>query len=220
MNEWIGDLERVFHSQRNELQAEKMSAYMKGLFRFYGISSTQRKAIAKDYLKRAPSLDQEQKRQVIKALWNAPHRELHYTAQEWALKWKCFTERSDIDLIHYLITHSSWWDTVDFIASNLLGAYMRRHPEQQAIIDAWNRDENMWLVRSTLLYQLKYKEETDMQRLEALIEPHVADREFFIKKAIGWALRQASKHQPDEVLEIIARQPLQRLSMKEASKYL
>lgn len=221
VHRWIEGLNEVLSDHKNEERSRAMAAYMQEKFRFYGIPGELRKQVLRTYASSAPVLTDDQKREVIVNLWRqAEARELHYCAQELAVRWKCYTRAADIELIKTMIIEHSWWDTVDLIASNLLGGYMKLFPEQYAVIQAWNADENMWLVRSTLLYQLKYKDATDLQRLEALIIPHTSNTEFFIKKAIGWALRQASKHHKELVRQLVEWLPLQPLSSKEASKYL
>jgi 3-methyladenine DNA glycosylase AlkD len=128
---------------------------------------------------------------------------------------------ADIQLAEELLVNNSWWDTVDFIAANIVGWMVSEYPElKRTAIPVWMRHENMWLRRTSLIYQLKYREETDTEILSEAIHTNLESREFFINKAIGWALRQYSKYNPDWVRSFIENTDLQPLSHREASKYI
>ncbi len=119
-----------------------------------------------------------------------------------------------------LITTGSWWDTVDTLASNVVGGIMRRHPAAVSTMDSWLADGNMWLVRSALLYQLRYREQTDLDRLFRYCLAQAGHRDFFIRKAIGWALRQYAWTDPEAVRAFVDkhRDELSPLSVREALK--
>lgn len=201
-------------------QSLQMSSYMKDLFPFYGVPSEKRKAALKKHYEVHGLPDVKHAAHMINELWSKPERELHYCAQETFVKIKAHRQVESLPTIEMMIVNHSWWDSVDYIASTIAGEYMKLHDPDFKVIKRWNQSGNMWLIRSSLLFQLKYKDKMNMTLLEELIIPHKASKEFFIKKAIGWALRQASKHHPDTVREILKRQSLQPLSVKEASKYL
>jgi 3-methyladenine DNA glycosylase AlkD len=124
-----------------------------------------------------------------------------------------------IDHYEYMITSKSWWDTVDFVAATLAGNYFRVFSHRiLPVTGRWMKSGNIWLQRSCLLFQLKYRKETNTTLLTSFILPLAASREFFIAKAIGWALREYSKTDPGWVREFVKNHPLQTLSRKEALK--
>ena len=131
-----------------------------------------------------------------------------------------FAGPDDLKLMQYLIIEKSWWDTVDFIASNLVGELVKQFPNLKKHMEPWISDNDIWLRRTTLLFQLKYKDNTDVEFLEKAITSNLGSSEFFINKAIGWSLRQYSKHNPEWARTFLQRQELAPLSIREASKYL
>jgi 3-methyladenine DNA glycosylase AlkD len=129
--------------------------------------------------------------------------------------------RDTIKLIEYCIVHKSWWDTVDYLNSYGSGMYFKKFPElKEALTSGWNRSGNIWLNRSSLLFQLKYKTETDTELLGRYIKRLSSSKEFFIQKAIGWVLREYSKTDAAWVRRFIRENKLAALSVKEGSKYL
>ena len=118
-----------------------------------------------------------------------------------------------------MITTNSWWDSVDFIAKHILGNYLFQFPDEiEKVVTECSSSENMWLNRSAILFQLGYKNQTDAKRLFDICLQHKSSSEFFIQKAIGWALREYSKANPDEVVSFVAKADLKPLSQKEALK--
>ena len=125
--------------------------------------------------------------------------------------------KSDIELIETLITTNSWWDTVDFISKQILGVYLTQFPEAiEIVIDKFSAPNNMWLNRSTLLFQLGYKNKTDQNILFAQCLHFKESELFFIQKAIGWSLREYGKTNPEAVLNFVNINNLKPLSHKEA----
>jgi 3-methyladenine DNA glycosylase AlkD len=126
-----------------------------------------------------------------------------------------------ISLYEYMIVNKSWWDSVDFLASNLVGPYLMKYPERiTELTGEWMRSENIWLQRTCVLFQLKYRDQTDTVLLSSFIEQLKGSKEFFIRKAIGWALREYSKTNPEFVKSFVADQKLSGLSEREALKWL
>ncbi len=121
-----------------------------------------------------------------------------------------------------LITTKSWWDTVDTLAAHTVGPLVAAHPELADTMDAWVGDENMWLSRTAILHQLRYKERTDAERLFRYCTARAGHKDFFIRKAVGWALREYAYTDPDGVRAYISehRDNLSPLSVREASKHL
>lgn len=214
------DIIDIFKENRNEENAVYMKKYMKDKFDFLGIKSSKRKELQKEFFK---DIDKNSPidKTLVNNLWNENYREYQYLAIDYLIKKKKQLEKDDILFIKELITNKSWWDSVDLIASHLLGEICKLYPElvDEYIID-WSKDENLWIRRSTILYQLKYKENVDTNILERVIRNNKEDNDFFIRKAIGWMLREYSKTNKEWVNVFISKNELSKLSIKEASKYL
>jgi 3-methyladenine DNA glycosylase AlkD len=217
------ELEGKLVAFRQPERAVKVEAYMKNISPFFGMETQVRRSIQQAYLQALLTITNRQERwDIIRELYTREEREFHYVAIDWLNNWpkKYFTP-ADIDEFRWLITQHSWWDSVDTIASNVLGKWARLFPEQtEHWVAQWMDSDSFWLQRSCLLFQLKYRKETDAQLLEALIQTLKPNKEFFIQKAIGWSLRELSKHKPEVVLAILERQELKGLALREARKYL
>mmetsp|Transcript_42172 Transcript_42172/g.55555 ORF Transcript_42172/g.55555 Transcript_42172/m.55555 type:complete len:199 (+) Transcript_42172:84-680(+) len=198
-----------------------MSAYMKNRFVFLGIPSPARNTIQKAWFAevKASGVDRWE---LIDLLWDMEQREYQYVAIDLLKRTpKKDVSIEDISALEHLISTKSWWDTVDLIASNYLGAYLQKFPEQkEAVIENWRHQENTWINRSCLIFQLKYKDATDFELLKSLILQYQNHSEFFIQKAIGWSLRQYSKLKPDVVRAFVDEIGLEGLAKREAVKYL
>ena len=178
---------------KNEDDAIAMSLYMRNKFKFLGIKSPKRKEIFKQIFENFKNNKEIDKEFVVK-FFNKDYREFQYIAIDYLIKMKKYFLKDDIFFIKDLIITKSWWDTVDLIASNLLGEICKKYPsliDEQIVF--WINDENMWLRRSSIIFQLRYKENTNLEILQKSIESNIDDDEFFIQKAIGWALREYSK---------------------------
>lgn len=124
---------------------------------------------------------------------------------------------NDIQLIENLIITNSWWDSVDVVAKYLLGGYLQQFPnETLEVIEQFSNSNNMWLNRSAIIFQLSYKEKTNFDLLKSECEKHKHSTEFFIQKAIGWALRDYSRFNPSGVIEYVNNTNLKPLSKREA----
>ncbi|MCH2199106.1 MAG: DNA alkylation repair protein [Flavobacteriales bacterium] len=219
--DYLKKLESAFRSAANEENAAGMEAYMKDQFSFLGIKSPERKAIQQDYFRASERPQIQDLRLVILYLWELDEREFQYCAQELFHKYSKQLDPSHIELIEDIVLSKPWWDTIDFIASNIIGTLFQRHPEIiQSVTEQWMNSEDMWLQRCCLLFQLKYKNDFDVALLESFILRLNDHPEFFIRKAIGWSLRQLSKFAPESVNRIISEIPLSPLSVREGSKYL
>lgn len=210
-----------YQSSADASRAPAMKQYMRQKFDFFGIVSPLRKEITRQFWKQYGLPSIESVHQEILELWNMPERELQYMAIETFQKLAKKIEANHITTIEYMLTHKQWWDTVDFIASDLAGNYFKRFPENRnEFIPKWQVSKDMWLNRSAILFQLKYKNETDTEILAQSILKHTDSKEFFIQKAIGWALRQYSKTNAEWVREFIQNNKMANLSVREASKYI
>lgn len=222
MIDYLKPLQAAFEQNANAENAAAMLAYMKGQFAFYGIKSPDRREITKNFLAKNGQpvpFDPE----VFQALWNADEREYQMFGLDLLRKQAKKSEKADIGLIEWLITTKSWWDTVDGIAAWVCGPYFLKYPEQlEQIIPEWAESEHMWLRRSSIIFQLGYKQKTDFTLLKKNIELNLGSKEFFINKAIGWSLREYGKTEP-ELVKAYARSMKEKfhpLSYREAMKNL
>lgn len=207
--------------QRNSdpKKAEGMEGYMRDQFPFYGLQAAERRKTLRKYMRQDERPEFWQLKTAVKKLWQLPEREFQYFAQELILKYKKDYTEDIIDLFEYMLTNKSWWDTVDQIAKKLVGEYFQLFPEKRdPKIQEWLASGNIWLQRTALLFQLGYKEETDAQLLFDLIEKLRDIDEFFIQKAIGWALREYSKLEPLAVVKFANTHQLSALAEREALK--
>lgn len=221
-SDYIKELQNIFQENADPERALQQKAYMKGKFEYYGLASPQRRILEKPFLAKQFLPNKEIAFQICRELWQKPQREFHYFALELIDKYQNQIDKKDIALFEWLILHNSWWDTIDFIAPNLVGNYLKKFPEtREQITQKWLASNNIWLQRSCLIFQLKYKEETDSILLAHCIQNLKGTKEFFINKAIGWALRQYSRANPIWVEAFVEENPdLSNLSKKEALRLL
>ncbi|SMF84912.1 DNA-7-methylguanine glycosylase [Paenibacillus uliginis N3/975] len=216
----LNQLRNLFLKNANPFLALKMKSYMRNQFEFFGIQSPLRRELTSQFLKEYGFPHEEQVVETITELWNMNERELQNAALQVIDMRKRKFHQEDIKLIEQITIEKSWWDTVDHIASNHAGHYFSLYPEQLFIADRWIESDNFWLQRSAILYQLKYKHNTDAERLFTYIRKVSESNEFFIQKAIGWSLRQYSKYNPEAVRDFVESNPLSNLSKREALKVL
>ena len=153
--------------------------------------------------------------------WNKEEREFQYVVVYYLKAMQKFLKREDISRLKYLIVTKSWWDTVDLLAK-VVGSLVICIEGYDQIMLEWSKDNNMWLKRVAILYQLSLKEKVDEIILDKILVNNLGDIEFFINKAIGWALRDYSKYNPEWVKEFIRKNKdnMANLSIREASKYI
>ena len=214
------DLITDLEENSNELLAESMSKYMQDKFRFLGVRGATRTEIYKKYFPDA------RKNKVIdwdfvERCWNKEEREFQYVVVYYLKAMQKFLKREDISKLKYLIVTKSWWDTVDLLAK-VVGSLVIRIEGYNKTMLEWSKDSNIWLRRVAILYQLSFKEKVDEIILDKILVNNLGDSEFFINKAIGWALRDYSKFNPEWVREFIEKNKngMANLSIREASKYL
>lgn len=220
---FVSTLIKKLENNANAEQARAMEAYMQDLFSFYGIKAPTRKVVLKETITEfKKELSATNVIEIAYTLYQNLHRELHYCAIEIADRFlKKNYQVDDIYFIEKMIITNSWWDTVDFIAKHILGNYLLQFPDQiPVVISKFSSSKDIWLNRSAILFQLGYKEKTDAQLLFELCDEHKSSDEFFIKKAIGWALREYSKVNPEAVKKFVLETDLKTLSRKEALKRL
>lgn len=214
------DIIDVFYINKSEENAIPMSAYLKNNFPFLGLPRPKRNELQKTFIKEVKKKKEIDWGFVFKC-WDLPEREFQYLAADYLLAMKSYIVDVDIEKIEKLIISKSWWDTVDTLAPNLIGELCIKYPYLiEKYIMKWSACENMWLKRTALLFQLKYKEKTNIDLLEKIILENKDTKEFFINKAIGWILREFSKTNKDWVRKFIENNTLHSLSIREGSKYL
>jgi 3-methyladenine DNA glycosylase AlkD len=221
MHDFIIPIYQFFIENSNAEKSMGMKKYMKNQFEYFGINMPERRKFTKAYLK-LNSLDSiTEIEKIVKELWNLPQREFQYVAIELLAFYKKLWTIKTIKTIEFCITHKSWWDTVDFLASHVCNPYFKIFPLQTiSITSGWNNSNNIWLQRSSLLFQLKNKNEINTELLEKYITNLITSKEFFIRKAIGWILREYAKTNKNWVKQFVNNHPeLSGLSKREALKH-
>jgi len=217
---YLANIQREFEKIRNSYNVPKMEAYMKNKFQFLGVKATERNNFLKEYIKTYGLPDRSKSEDIVIGLWSLPYREYQYMAIDLANKLLRKPISDDILIIEYMLENKQWWDTVDSVSSNLVGNLFKNNSEVKIkYLRKWISSEDLWLNRAAILFQLKYKDNTQTKLLSNAIKPYLASNEFFHQKAIGWALRQYSKFNPSWVKDFIAKNTLAPLSVREASKY-
>ncbi|MEM8618520.1 MAG: DNA alkylation repair protein [Actinomycetota bacterium] len=203
-------------------RSEQMARYMRDQFAFFGVGSPDRKQATADVVRSARRAEADELLDFATRCWEAAERELQYVATD-ALRAGAnrFTPEHLDDLAE-LISTKSWWDTVDALAPHPVGSVVERHPDAGSEMDRWAGSDDIWIARSAILHQLRYKARTNEARLFRYSVQRAGDTEFFIRKAIGWALREYSKVAPDAVTAFVTEHEheLSGLTVREARKHL
>lgn len=221
MKNYIRTLQSEYERNADAENAVGQKAYMKNHFEFYGIKTPIRREIQKPFLARESLPPKKELEELVKTLWLKPEREYQYFTQELTYKYHKQVEKKDVALFEFMVVNKSWWDTIDFIAPKLIGEYFKKYPEQRdGCVKKWIASDNIWLQRSSILFQLNYKDNTDTEFLAYVINSLLGSKEFFINKAIGWILRNYSKRNPDWVIEFTNKTNLHNLSRREALRLI
>ena len=201
-------------------KAAAMQAYMKTDQKFYGVQANPRRAIFRQAKKRYPISTWSEYEQLIFELWNGEYREDMYQALEIAETYKIFRVEKSWDLYENLIRTATNWDTLDWIAAKLIGELVLENRQFESVLKQWIVDENFWVRRAALLAHLKHKRHTNTKLLAYTIKKLAHEKEFFIRKAIGWVLRNYAYTDPLWVKRFVVRNrsTLSNLSIREAMK--
>jgi len=220
MHPYVLSLKKLFEQNANPAQAGPMKKYMRDQFEYLGIKSPQGAALMKEFIKEQGLPPIAQLDTIARELWSLPQREFQYAAMSLMGRLEKKVEPEFISIIEYLLVTKSWWDTVDALAGHAVGTQFKRFPDvREKYLKKWRKSDNFWLRRTTLLFQLGYKKETDFDLLCELIKENLGSDEFFINKAIGWALRQYAHTNPAPVKKFVkATKELHPLSRREALK--
>jgi 3-methyladenine DNA glycosylase AlkD len=220
------DLRGRLHMAADPAKAPLMQAYMKSAMPYLGIQTTPLRAICRDCFAGAAWNDSADWQRAVREIWQgATHREERYAAIELAKhkSARAFQTLDALPLYREMIQSGAWWDLADGIAPSLVfGLLLHDREAMSATLRQWARDDDMWVRRAAIICQLQAKTITDLELLYDCIEPSMDSKEFFLRKAIGWALRQYARTDPDEVARYVTGNAdrLSPLSKREALKHI
>lgn len=218
---FFAPLMKEYRGARNEKYAQTMKHYMRDKFECLGIKTPQRRQILRAFLKSRGLPQYQCIDAYMKYLWARRHREYSYTGIEIMRIMKDCLNEKYLKTAEFMIINKSWWDTVDSLASGIVGPMLIKDSKlMKTKAKAYNKSSNMWLRRTSIIFQLSYKERTDRDILFENIISCSHEKEFFIQKAIGWALRQYARTDHQIVKSFINAHELSALSRREALKHI
>ena len=214
------EIKKQFEQNEDKEKATAMAKYMRNLFEFYGIPTPRRKEIYKEFLK-----EEKKTKKVdwdfLDKCYEDKHREFQYLVSDYLIMMNKFLTYEDVPKIKKYIKQKQWWDTIDFL-DRVIGEIGLRDNRVNEVMLTWSKDDDFWIRRVAIDHQLCRKEKTNTELLEKILVNNFGSDEFFINKAIGWALRDYSKTNPTWVKEFINKykDKMNRLSIREGSKYI
>jgi len=221
MDPYVASLQTLFEQNADPTQAVPMKKYMRDQFEYLGIKTPKNVALQKEFFEAHGFPPLSELEIVLRDLWSLPPREFQYVAVGLLGRFNKQIPARFIKTIEYMLITKSWWDTIDSIAGGTVGVQFQRFPAvREKYLPKWRASDNFWLRRTTILFQLNYKKETDFDLLCAIIRENLDSKEFFINKAIGWSLRQYARIDPQAVKKFVKFTPLHPLSRREALKHL
>lgn len=218
---YLKEIQKIYSKHADKEIAKGAKAYLLHQFEFYGIKTPLRRKLCKDFYKSHAIKDHEELTQIVKECFAEPQRELHYFAIELLGHHKKLWCKKTLPLIEWMITHNSWWDSVDSTNTHVISKFFLMYPEYiEQYTGKWNHSTNKWLQRISILFQLTYKSKTDTELLTKYIEHTQLHEDFFVRKAIGWALRAYATTDAKWVISFVKKHPqLSNLSKREALKH-
>ncbi|MFY7901021.1 MAG: DNA alkylation repair protein [Chitinophagaceae bacterium] len=217
----IESVKKELYAKKDIERAAWSKAYMKNQFSFIGLVAAERRIITKKIVKEIPIHNLVELEKIVRVLWQKDAREFQYVAIEILAFHKKMWNKEIIELLEFCITSKSWWDSVDHIIIECLGYYFKQYQEEiNNTAFKWNQSSNIWLQRCSILFQKSYKQQTDTTILSKYILHHANSKEFFVQKAIGWALREYARTNEIWVKTFVANHLLPALSKREAMKHL
>ena len=221
MRPYVTSIKTLFEQNADPIQAVPMKKYMRDQFEYLGIKTPKNVALQKEFFEEHGFPQLSELEPVLRDLWSLPQREFQYVAVGLLGRFNKEISSKFIKTIEYMLITKSWWDTVDSIAGGTVGVHFHKFPDVRAeYLAKWRASDNFWLRRTTILFQLNYKKETDFDLLCEIIRENLDSKEFFINKAIGWSLRQYARIDPKAVTKFVKTTPLHPLSRREAMKHL
>ncbi|WP_133915290.1 DNA alkylation repair protein [Streptomyces sp. NBC_00582] len=199
-------LTAVYGGAADAERAAAMRAYMKDVAPFLGLPTPERRALSRTVLAGTSRPTEADCTAIALRCWALPEREYHYFAVDYLRRHAGRCSSAFLPVTHRLITTTSWWDTVDLLAAHVVGVLVEADPRLTATMDAWIADDDLWVARTALLHQLRHKDRTDADRLFAYCLRQSGHPDFFIRKAIGWCLREYAKTDPDAVRDFLVRE--------------
>lgn len=215
-------LTATYAAAADPARARAMAAYMKDVAPFLGIPTPLRRELSKTVTKDTPKPSEADCAALALRCWGLAEREYHYFAVDYLRRHVSRCSSGLLPVVRCLVTTVPWWDTVDLLAAHTVGPLVAADPALAGVMDEWIGDEDLWLARTALLHQLRYKSATDTDRLFGYCRRQAGHPDFFVRKAIGWCLREYAKTDPDAVRAFVAaeRASLSPLSVREALKNL
>jgi 3-methyladenine DNA glycosylase AlkD len=214
---------RSLAEQADPVKAAGMQAYMRTDMPFYGVQKPGRIGILRHVRAEYGPGDRDEYEALASALWELPHREEKYLAQGVAVTFSEFVVPGSLPLYRRFIVEGAWWDFVDDAATHMVRELVLDYPEETwGAVESWNHNDDMWLRRASIIYQIGAKDRTDSDRLFRFCANRAHETEFFIRKAVGWALREYSKTDARAVADFVAlhRDELSGLSIREATRHI
>ena len=199
-------VDKLFAQHSDPVRAAGAKAYMRGLFDYFGISTPARRELQKKFHAEhaLPSFGDSAK--ITRLCWKHPCREMQYFAMELCYMHRKNLPRESLALFEYMIRNKSWWDSVDFISVKLIPAYFQQYPEVVAEkTGTWISSGHIWLMRTAIIFQNNLKKKTDEKLLFSMVRQSAWHEDFFVRKAIGWALRQYGRTNPRAVKDFTSR---------------
>ena len=221
MHPYLKEIATIYKANADSINAAGAKAYLLNQFEFYGIKTPLRRSLCKAFYKTHPIKNHDELATIVKESFEQPQRELHYFAIELVGHHKKLWSKKTLPLIEWMITHNSWWDSVDSTNTHVISKFFIQFPEFiPTYTNKWNQSSNKWLQRMSILFQLTYKKNTNTELLATYIEHCINEEDFFIRKAIGWALRAYTYQDVKWVKAFVKAHPnLSPLSKREALKH-
>lgn len=220
-NDYYRLVRDTFHAHGKPDVAQGQMAYMRQQFEYFGLKMPAWTALTREITQTQGIPDGDALQELARLCFEDEHREMQYFALECVQKMVKKQPAGFIDFLEELICTKSWWDTMDWIATKMVGVHFQRYPELiRPITERWIASGELWLQRVCLIFQLMYKEKTDAGLLFGYIRQVAGSKEFFLQKGAGWALRQYSKTNPDAVRRFLAETTVAPLTRREGGKYL
>jgi len=221
----VEELECELRAVGNEERAVRVKAYLKSDLDFLGVAAQPLRAVARTFLADHSEIDRDALLRLVQALWQRPVFDLKAVAVALLERRSNVLASSDVELVEYLLRRSHTWALVDWLCTKVAAPVVEREPEMTAaVLKRWSRDEDFWIRRASMLAQLPALRAGagDFELFASFASGMVGEKEFFIRKAIGWVLRDLSKKRPNLAFDFLLDHvsEVSGLTLREGSKYL